>query len=157
VPVKVIFLDVQGVLDIQGYRNSPLVALLEELKQQNDLKIIITTNTSLDQSNDPQGLTAIAELVVNSTPDTPKPSIEFWNDSFRHGLSLVPGLQMDEVLVIDDRSDIIESARDFGFQTLHYIQGASENSLREMLSLDTEERTTTLSSPKEVDQYFEKL
>ena len=143
----------QGVLDLGGSRNASLIANLEEIKQVHHLKIIITTNTSLSQDNDPHGVSSLADLIVNSTPSTPKPSPEFWNEAFSQARSITTGLQINEVLLIDDRSDIIESARDFGLQTLHYSPGVSEVSLKEIFS-QAKIENKVISTPEQIDQYF---
>lgn len=152
--IKAIFLDVVGVLDLSGSRNAALIDNLEKIKQDHHLKIIITTNSTINQNNDPYGVTALADLIVNSTPTTPKPSPEFWQSAYSQAIQLLPSLQINEVLVIDDRSDINSSAREFGFQTLHYTRGVSEGELNEIFSSDTEEANTVLSSPEAVDKYF---
>lgn len=97
--------------------------------KQNGVKIIVTSNnvTDLRPRLTELGIASLPDLIIASGEiGLTKPDPAFWNHAFRETKKLLPDIKPDQILVIDDHLDNLESAKDNGFQIYTYLGDLSK-------------------------------
>lgn len=142
-------------------RNDNLYRLLEEAKANLGVKIIYTTNNSVGLQDilEKYSISDLPDLTVNSSLiGVIKPSMEYWAKAFDLSKSLIPGLVYDQVLVIDDSSTNIDSAKNFGFQVIHYQGNTSDQLIKNTLyPIEVQAQNIILSDPSGIEKYINEL
>jgi HAD superfamily hydrolase (TIGR01509 family) len=114
-------------------RNNSLYQLLLDLKQQKSMLIFFTTNNGakLEKVLKKYDLLNLPDYIVNSSlVEATKPSMPFWQFAYKKIQQHQHGIQKNEIMVIDDSTENIDSAKNFGFQTLLYkTEGDNEKLL----------------------------
>ena len=84
--------------------------------------------------------------------------MEYWAKAFDLSKSLIPGLVYDQVLVIDDSSTNIDSAKNFGFQVIHYQGNTSDQLIKNTLyPIEVQAQNILLSDPSGIEKYINEL
>ena len=139
-------------------KNEDLYRLLEEAKENQNIKIIYTTNNGADVQNmlDKFFILGLPDLIIGSADiGVTKPSPEYWLKAFNLSKYLVSGLTYGQILVIDDSSENIDSASNFGFQTVHYRGNKSDEEIKTVLQSNEEiAENVSLKTPEEVKKFI---
>jgi HAD superfamily hydrolase (TIGR01509 family) len=117
-------------------RNDSLYELLSKFKQEQSVLVFFTTNNGakLDKVLKKYNLLNLSDHIINSSLiSATKPDARFWQFSYKEVQKYQPNIQKKEIMVIDDSSRNIDSAKDFGFQTLLYKTEENNEELREQL------------------------
>ncbi len=118
-------------------RNEPLTEILKSARQKG-IVIVITSNnaTRLEPLLAKLGLSDLPDLIIASADlGLVKPDPVFWRFAFGKTKEIISDLKPEEVLVIDDHVENLDSARAEGFQTVNYLgdKTAAHEALRSIL------------------------
>lgn len=116
-------------------RNDSLVELLKQAKLKG-IFIVYTTNNSskLIIPMQKYKIDNFADLIINSTDaGVAKPDQKFWSVSLNETKKLIPDIQPDEILVIDDSQTNCSSAQEFGLNSFRYTN--DPNSIKKLSEL----------------------
>lgn len=138
-------------------RNQSLIKLLEDLKNNFHIKIACTTNNVSDVTSILQKhqIDSLPDLIITSASiGFSKPSPDFWYQAVKESQKLIPGIQYQEILVIDDSYSNTVSAQEFGFQTVHYQAPQSDIEIASRCAPDLAEDNVILSTPEDIHHYL---